>query len=156
MKKKPVGQINLLIEAGKANPAPPIGPALGQRGLNIMEFCKRFNDECTKKGLEVGLRVSVVITYFQDKTFVIEIKQPPVSVLVTKYAKLKKGSSKPGFDSAGKITKAIVRDIAVMKLDDMGYKDFKDQEGNVPEDVLNSAIKMVEGTCRSMGVEVVE
>ncbi|MCE2993846.1 MAG: 50S ribosomal protein L11 [Candidatus Jidaibacter sp.] len=145
MKKKEVlGTISLLIEAGKANPSPPVGPALGQRGLNIMDFCKKFNDECVKLKMEIGVPVPVVISYYADKSFTLEIKQPPVSILVKKKLKLPKGSKKSGTEFVGAITSADAAEIAKIKLQDMGLG-----EGD-----LEAGVKMVEGTCRSMGVKV--
>lgn len=143
-KKEVVGTISLLIEAGKANPSPPVGPALGQRGLNIMDFCKKFNEECTKLKMEMGVPVPVVISYYADKSFTLEIKQPPVSVQIKKRLKLAKGSKKAGTEFVGTITAADMSEIAKIKLQDMG----------LGEDSLDAAVKMVEGTCRSMGVKV--
>lgn len=141
-KKEPVGFISLQIPAGQANPSPPVGPALGQRGLNIMEFCKQFNEQCVKQKIEPGLLTPVVIAYYADKTFTMVLKKPPVSVLVKKALKLKSGSKTPGTQSAGTITMAQVEEIAKTKMDDMGVDD------------LVAASQMVIGTCKSMGVKV--
>jgi len=140
--KQPVGQIKLQVAAGKANPAPPIGPALGQRGLNIMEFCKQFND--MTKALEPGMPVPVVITYFADKTFTIEAKTAPTSFWIRKKAKLDKGSTAPGRQEVGQITYADAKEIAAMKMKDMGL------------DSIDSAVKSVMGTAFSMGIKVVD
>lgn len=140
--KKIVGQIKLQIPAGKANPSPPVGPALGQRGLNIMEFCKQFNERT--KAMEVGMPIPVVITAYADKTFVFETKTPPVSFFVKKYSGLAKGSKIPGRERIGKISMSQVEEIAKLKMIDMGVEDIK------------AAMNMVAGSARSMGVEVVE
>lgn len=137
-------QVSLIIPAGSANPAPPIGPILGQRGLNIMEFCKRFNDECTKAGIEKGLPIKVTITFYPDKSFEIELKGSPVPVLIKKALKLTSASKKPGTEFVGNITIEQITVIAKTKLNDMGL------------DNVDSAIKMVVGTCRSMGIKVTE
>ncbi|MES1201109.1 MAG: 50S ribosomal protein L11 [Pseudomonadota bacterium] len=148
MAKKVMGQIKLQVPAGAANPSPPIGPALGQRGLNIMEFCKGFNARTQE--IEKGNPCPVVITYYQDKSFTFEIKTPPASFLIKKAAKMataKKpgsGSKKPGVDFVGKITMAQCKDIAKTKAKDLNAVD------------LDQAAKMIAGTARSMGVEVVE
>lgn len=148
MAKKVTGYLKLQVPAGAANPSPPIGPALGQRGLNIMEFCKGFN--ARTQDMEKGMPCPVVITYYQDKSFTFEIKTPPASFFIKKAAKLptaKKpgsGSKKPGVDFVGKITKAQCREIAQAKLKDL----------NAPD--LDQAALMIQGTARSMGVEVVE
>ena len=148
MAKKVMGQIKLQVPAGAANPSPPIGPALGQRGLNIMEFCKGFNARTQE--IEKGNPCPVVITYYQDKSFTFEIKTPPASFLIKKAAKLataKKpgsGSKTPGTNTVGKITKAQCRDIAKAKLKDLNAQD------------IEQAAQMIMGTARSMGVEVVE
>ena len=148
MAKKIAGYIKLQVPAGAANPSPPIGPALGQRGLNIMEFCKAFNAATQK--MEAGSPVPVVITAYQDKSFTFEIKTPPASFLIKKAAKLataKKpgsGSKKPGVDFVGKITMAQCKDIAKAKQKDLNAAD------------LDQAAKMIAGTARSMGVQVVE
>jgi len=138
--KKIVGLIKLQVPAGKANPSPPIGPALGQRGLNIMEFCKAFNAQT--QGLEVGLPVPVVITAYQDKSFTFVMKTPPASVLIRKAAKIEKGSPKPHTDKVGKLTRAQVEDIARAKTPDLTAAD------------LEAAVRTIAGSARSMGVEV--
>jgi large subunit ribosomal protein L11 len=147
MAKKVMGQIKLQVPAGAANPSPPIGPALGQRGLNIMEFCKGFNARTQE--MEKGQPCPVVITYYQDKSFTFEIKTPPASFFIKKAAKLptaKKpgsGSKLPGRNSVGQITMAQCRDIAKSKMKDLNAND------------IDHAATMIAGTARSMGVEVV-
>lgn len=143
-KKEALGTIKLNIIAHQANPSPPVGPALGQRGLNIMDFCKRFNDECKKQNYDQGDLIPVVITYYADKTFTFETKLSPVPNLIKKELKLKSGSKTPGTQFAGEINKAQIEKIAKMKLKDMGV------------DSIDSAMRMVEGTCVSMGIKVVE
>jgi len=138
--KKVVGFIKLQVPAGKANPSPPIGPALGQRGLNIMEFCKAFNAQT--QGVEPGLPLPVVITAYQDKSFTFIIKTPPTSVLIRKAAKIEKGSPKPHTDKVGRLTKAQVEQIAKQKQPDLTAAD------------LEAAMRTVAGSARSMGVEV--
>jgi large subunit ribosomal protein L11 len=138
--KKIVGFIKLQVPAGKANPSPPIGPALGQRGLNIMEFCKAFNAQT--QGVEPGLPLPVVITAFQDKSFTFIIKTPPTSVLIRKAVKIEKGSPKPHTDKVGKLTRAQVEAIAKQKQPDLTAAD------------LEAAMRTVAGSARSMGVEV--
>jgi large subunit ribosomal protein L11 len=138
--KKIVGLIKLQVPAGKANPSPPIGPALGQRGLNIMEFCKAFNAQT--QGMEVGLPVPVVITAYQDKSFTFVMKTPPASVLIKKAAKIDKGSPKPHLDKVGKLTRAQVEDIARAKTPDLTAAD------------LDAAVRTIAGSARSMGIEV--
>ena len=140
MAKKIVGFIKLQVPAGKANPSPPIGPALGQRGLNIMEFCKAFNAQT--QGVEPGLPLPVVITAFADKSFTFIIKTPPATVLIKKAVKLDKGSAKPHSDKVGKITRAQLEEIAKTKLKDMNAAD------------INAAVKTLAGSARSMGVTV--
>ena len=140
--KKVIGQIKLQILAGKANPAPPIGPALGQKGLNIAEFCKQFNEKT--KNEDPSMKLPVIITAYVDRSFSFIIKAPPVSDLIKKYAGLQKGSSTPGRESAGKLKKEDVVKIAEMKFDDRGL------------DELGLATKAVEGTARSMGVSIVD
>jgi large subunit ribosomal protein L11 len=140
MAKKVVGLIKLQVPAGKANPSPPIGPALGQRGLNIMEFCKAFNAQTQK--MEPGLPVPVVITAYQDKSFTFIMKTPPASVLISKAAKIEKGSARPNTDKVGKITRAQAEDIAKAKMPDLTAAD------------LNAAVRTIAGSARSMGVEV--
>jgi len=140
MAKKIVGFIKLQVPAGKANPSPPIGPALGQRGLNIMEFCKAFNAQT--QGMEPGLPLPVVITAFADKSFTFIIKTPPVAVLIKKAIKLDKGSAKPATDKVGKITRAQLEEIAKTKQKDMTAAD------------LDAAVRTIAGSARSMGVTV--
>ncbi len=140
MAKKIIGFIKLQIPAGKANPSPPVGPALGQRGLNIMEFCKAFNAQT--QGMEPGLMLPVVITAFADKTFTFILKTPPATVLIKKALKLDKGSGKPHLDKVGNITRAQLEDIAKMKMKDLNAAD------------LDAAVKIIAGSARSMGVTV--
>ena len=140
MAQKVVGLIKLQVPAGKANPSPPIGPALGQRGLNIMEFCKAFNAQTQK--MEPGLPVPVVITAYQDKSFTFVMKTPPASVLISKAAKIEKGSARPNTDKVGKITRAQAEDIAKAKMPDLTAAD------------LNAAVRTIAGSARSMGVDV--
>ena len=140
MAKKIVGFIKLQVPAGKANPSPPIGPALGQRGLNIMEFCKAFNAQTQK--VEPGLMLPVVITAFTDKSFTFIIKTPPAPVLIKKALKLEKGSSKPHVDKVGKLTRAQAEEIAKTKMPDLTASD------------LNAAVRTIAGSARSMGVDV--
>ena len=134
--------VKLQVPAGAANPSPPIGPALGQRGLNIMEFCKAFNAQTQK--MEKGTPIPVVITVYPDRSFTFEMKTPPVSYFLKKAAKLESGSKTPGRDKAGTITKAQVREIAEQKMKDLNC------------DTIEAAMKMVEGSARSMGIEVGE
>ena len=138
MAKKIVGFIKLQVPAGKANPSPPIGPALGQRGLNIMECCKAFNAQT--QGVEPGLPLPVVITAFADKSFTFIIKTPPATVLIKKAIKLDKGSPRPHTDKVGKITRAQLEEIAKTKMKDMTAAD------------LDAAVRTIAGTARSMGV----
>ena len=140
MAKKIVGFIKLQVPAGKANPSPPIGPALGQRGLNIMEFCKAFNAQTQK--MEPGLMLPVVITAYADKSFTFILKSPPASVLIRKVLKLDKGSSKPHTDKVGKLTRAQAEEIAKMKQPDLTAAD------------MEAAVRTIAGSARSMGVEV--
>jgi len=140
MAKKIVGFIKLQIPAGKANPSPPIGPALGQRGLNIMEFCKAFNAQT--QGIEPGLVLPVVITAFADKSFTFQLKSPPASVLIKKALKLDKGSQRPNAQKVGKLTRAQLEEIAKVKLKDMTGAD------------LDAVVRTIAGTARSMGVTV--
>ncbi|HQZ45973.1 MAG TPA: 50S ribosomal protein L11 [Usitatibacteraceae bacterium] len=140
MAKKIIGFIKLQVPAGKANPSPPIGPALGQRGLNIMEFCKAFNAQTQK--VEAGLMLPVVITAFADKSFTFIIKTPPAPVLIKKALKLEKGSSKPHSDKVGKLTRAQAEEIAKTKMPDLTAAD------------LEAAVRTIAGSARSMGVEV--
>ena len=140
MAKKIVGFIKLQVPAGKANPSPPIGPALGQRGLNIMEFCKAFNAQT--QGMEPGLVLPVVMTAFADKSFTFVLKSPPASVLIKKTLKLDKGSAKPHLEKVGKLTRAQAEDIAKIKIKDLTGAD------------LDAAVRTVAGTARSMGITV--
>ena len=140
MAKKIVGFVKLQVPAGKANPSPPIGPALGQRGLNIMEFCKAFNAQT--QGIEPGLPLPVVITAFADKSFTFIIKTPPTSVLIRKAAKIEKGSSKPNSEKVGRLTRAQVEQIAKQKTPDLTAAN------------LEAAMRTVAGSARSMGVDV--
>jgi large subunit ribosomal protein L11 len=140
MAKKIVGFIKLQIPAGKANPSPPVGPALGQRGLNIMEFCKAFNAQTSS--MEPGLKLPVVITAFADKSFTFILKSPPATVLIKRAIKLDKGSSKPNADKVGKITRAQLEEIAKIKTKDLTGAD------------LDAQVKTIAGTARSMGVTV--
>ena len=140
MAKKIVGFIKLQVPAGKANPSPPIGPALGQRGLNIMEFCKAFNAQT--QGVEPGLPLPVVITAFADKSFTFIIKTPPATVLIKKAVKIDKGSKVPNKDKVGKITRAQLEEIAKTKLKDMNAAD------------VDAAVRTLAGSARSMGVTV--
>ncbi|GBD45021.1 50S ribosomal protein L11 [bacterium HR40] len=142
MAKKVIGQIRLQVPAGKATPSPPIGPALGQRGLNIMEFCKKFNAET--QGLEPGMPIPVVITAYSDRTFTFVTKTPPATWLLRRAAGIEKGSQTPGKAKAGRVTLAQCRDIAQLKLKDMNVED------------LDAATRSIVGTARSMGLEVVE
>ena len=140
MAKKVAGFLKLQVPAGAANPSPPIGPALGQRGLNIMAFCKDFNAKTSQ--LEKGSPIPVVITIYQDKSFTFEMRTPPVSYFIKKAAKLESGSKAPGRDKAGKITKAQVKEIAEKKMGDLNCS------------TVEAAMRMVEGSARSMGIEV--
>jgi large subunit ribosomal protein L11 len=139
MAKKVTGIVRLQIPAGQANPAPPVGPALGQQGVNIMEFCKQFNAATQK---DAGLVIPVVITVFVDKTFTFITKTPPASTLLKKAANIAKGSGTPNKDKVGKVTKQQVLDIAKLKMKDLNATD------------LERAARMVAGTARSMGIEV--
>jgi large subunit ribosomal protein L11 len=140
MAKKIVGYIKLQVPAGKANPSPPIGPALGQRGLNIMEFCKAFNAKT--QGMEPGLPIPVVITAFADKSFTFIMKTPPATVLIKKAIKLDKGSAKPHLDKVGTITRAQLEEIAKAKEPDLTAAD------------MDAAVRTIAGTARSMGIIV--
>ena len=140
MAKKVAGFLKLQVPAGAANPSPPIGPALGQRGLNIMAFCKDFNAKTGQ--LEKGSPIPVVITIYQDKSFTFEMRTPPVSYFIKKAAKLESGSKAPGRDKVGKITKAQVKEIAEKKMADLNCS------------TVESAMRMIEGSARSMGIEV--
>jgi large subunit ribosomal protein L11 len=141
MAKKIAGYIKLQVPAGAANPSPPIGPALGQRGLNIMEFCKAFNAKTAQ--MEKGTPIPVVITAYQDRSFTFEMKLPPMSFYLKKAAKIAGGSKTPGRNPAGKVTKEQIREIAQAKLPDLNC------------DSVESAMAIVEGSARSMGLEVV-
>jgi large subunit ribosomal protein L11 len=141
MAKKVMAQIKLQVAAGKANPSPPIGPALGQHGVNIMDFCKAFN---ARTANNEGMITPVVITVYQDRTFTFVTKTPPASVLLKKAAKLPKGSSDPKREKIGKVTRAQVEEIANLKMVDLNAYD------------LDAACKIVAGTARSMGIEVVQ
>jgi large subunit ribosomal protein L11 len=138
-KKEITGYVKLQIPAGKANPAPPVGPALGQHGVNIMEFCKAYNAQT--QGLE-GQVIPVVITIYSDRTFTFVLKTPPASELIKKAAGIVKGSGSPKKDKVGKVTAAQVREIAQQKMPDLNAVD------------IEGAIKIIEGTARSMGIEV--
>jgi len=142
MAKKVTGFLKLQVPAGAANPSPPIGPALGQRGLNIMEFCKAFNAQTQK--MEKGVPIPVIITTYQDRSFTFEMKTPPVSYFLKKAAKLDSGSKTPGREPVGKVTKKQVREIAEQKMKDLNC------------DTVEAAMKMIEGSARSMGLQVVE
>ena len=143
MAKKIIGFIKLQVAAGKANPSPPIGPALGQRGLNIMEFCKAFN--AATQGLEPGMPIPVVITAYSDRTFTFVTKTPPVSYFLKKAAGLSKGSQTPGRGgNVGKVTLEQIRGIAEQKMKDLNCSE------------VDSAVNMIVGSARSMGLEVVE
>ena len=139
MAKKVIANIKLQIKAGKATPSPPIGPALGQHGVNIMEFCKAYN-ALTQN--QEGMIIPVVITVYADRSFTFVTKTPPASVLLKQAAKIQSGSKAPGRDKAGAVTKAQVREIAEKKMKDLNC------------DTVESAMKMVEGSARSMGLEV--
>ena len=141
MAKKVAGQLKLQVAAGSATPSPPIGPALGQRGINIMEFCKAFN--AATQDVEKGQPTPVVITYYQDKSFTFVMKTPPVTYFLKKAANLKSGSKEPGKASAGTISRDKVREIAEAKMKDLNAND------------VEAAMRMVEGSARSMGLEVV-
>ena len=140
MAKKVAGYLKLQVPAGSATPSPPIGPALGQRGINIMEFCKAFNARTQE--IEVGQPTPVIITYFSDKSFQMEIKTPPASYLIKKAAKLKSGAKLPGKETAGTVTLAQVREIAETKMKDLNAND------------IEAAMLIVAGSARSMGIEV--
>ena len=142
MAKKITGYIKLQVPAGAANPSPPSGPALGQRGLAIMEFCKQFNAQTAKE--EKGTPIPVVITVYGDRSFTFEMRTPPMSYFLKKAAKLESGSKTPGRDSAGTVTKAQVKEIAEKKMKDLNC------------DTIDAAMRMVEGSARSMGIQVGE
>ena len=140
MAKKLVGKLKLQVPAGKANPSPPVGPALGQRGINIMEFCKAFNAKTQE--LEVGAPCPTVISYYQDKSFTMEIKSPPASYFLKKAANLKSGAKTPSREVAGHVTVTQVREIAEAKMKDLNAND------------VEAAMKIILGSARSMGIEV--
>jgi len=141
MAKKVVGMIKLQIPAGQANPSPPVGPALGQHGVNIMEFCKVFNARTQN---QQGMIIPVVITVYQDRSFTFITKTPPASVLLRKAAGLEKASHNPGKEVAGKVTRSQVKEIAELKMPDLNAVD------------IEAAMRIIEGTARSMGVQVVD
>ena len=141
MAKKVTGQIRLQIPAGAANPAPPIGPALGAAGCNIMDFCKKFNAATQAQS---GMIIPVVITVYQDRSFTFICKSPPASVLIKKAAGLSSASHKPGKETAGKVTRAQIREIVKIKKEDINARDEE------------AAMRIIEGTARSMGIEVVD
>lgn len=140
MAKKVQSYIKLQVAAGKANPSPPVGPALGQHGVNIMEFCKAFNAET--QGMEPGLPVPVIITVYSDRSFTFVKKSPPAAVLLFKAAGLKGGSGEPNTKKVGKVTRAQLEEIAQMKMADLNAND------------LDEAVKIIAGTARSAGIEV--
>ncbi|MBU0604647.1 MAG: 50S ribosomal protein L11 [Gammaproteobacteria bacterium] len=140
MAKKIVGYVKLQVPAGKANPSPPIGPALGQRGLNIMEFCKAFNAKT--QGMEPGLPIPVVITAYADKSFTFEMKSPPATILIKKAAGITKGSARPHTDKVGKVTRAQLEEIVKTKTKDLTAAD------------LDAAVRTIAGSARSMGITV--
>ncbi len=142
MAKKLLGQLKLQIPAGAANPSPPVGPALGQRGINIMEFCKAFNAKTQE--MEKGMPLPVIITYYQDKSFTFEVKTPPASYLLKRAANLQKGGQTPGRSVAGKVSMAQCREIAEMKLKDLNTDD------------ADQGAKIIAGSARAMGLEVTE
>jgi len=141
MAKKVVGEIKLQIPAGQANPSPPVGPALGQRGVNIMEFCKAFNAATQS---QQGMITPVVVTVYADRSFTFITKTPPASVLLKKAAGIEKGSKEPGKEKVGKVTRAQIREIGQIKMSDLTVRS------------LEAAEKTVEGTARSLGLEIVE
>ena len=140
MAKKLAGTMKLQVPAGQANPSPPVGPALGQRGINIMEFCKAFNAKT--QDMEPGAPCPTVVTYYQDKSFTMDIKTPPASYYLKKAAKLKSAANNPGRETVGSVTVAQVREIAEAKMKDLNA------------DTVEAAMLMVEGSARSMGLEV--
>jgi len=140
MAKKIVGTLKLQVPAGQANPSPPVGPALGQRGINIMEFCKAFN--ARTQNVEQGAPCPTIITYFADKSFALEIRTPPASHFLKKAAKLQSGSQTPGRESVGSVTSRQVREIAEAKMQDLNANS------------IDQAMKIVAGSARSMGIEV--
>ncbi|WP_417244270.1 50S ribosomal protein L11 [Celeribacter sp.] len=140
MAKKLAGKMKLQVPAGQANPSPPVGPALGQRGINIMEFCKAFNAKTQE--MEAGSPCPTIITYYQDKSFTMEIKTPPASYFLKKAAKLKSGATNPGRDTVGSVTVAQVKEIAEAKMKDLNAND------------IDAAMQIIIGSARSMGIEV--
>ena len=140
MAKKRIGSLKLQVKAGQANPSPPVGPALGQRGINIMEFCKAFNAKTAD--MEPGAPCPTIITYYQDKSFTMDIKTPPASYFLKKAAKLTSGSKTPGKTTAGTVTVAQVKEIAEAKMKDLNAND------------VESAMQIILGSARSMGIEV--
>ena len=140
MAKKRIGSLKLQVKAGQANPSPPVGPALGQRGINIMEFCKAFNARTAD--MEPGAPCPTIITYYQDKSFTMDIKTPPASYFLMKAAKLKGGANNPGKETKGTVTVAQVREIAEAKMKDLSAHD------------VEQAMKIILGSARSMGIEV--
>ena len=142
MAKKVTGFLKLQVPAGAANPSPPIGPALGQRGLNIMEFCKAFNAQTQK--IEKNTPIPVIITTYQDRSFTFELKTPPVSYFLKKAAKLGSGSKTPGREIVGEVTQKQLREIAEQKMKDLNC------------DTIEAAVKMISGSARSMGLTVAE
>ncbi len=142
MAKKVEAYIKLQVPAGSANPSPPVGPALGQHGVNIMEFCKAFNAQT--QNLEKGMPIPVVITVYNDRSFTFVTKTPPASILLKKAAGVQKGSSVPNLDKVGKVTKSQIREIAETKMPDLNAND------------MDAAMRIIEGSARSMGIDVVE
>ena len=141
MAKKVIAQVRLQLQAGKATPAPPVGPALGQHGVNIMEFCKKFNEVTASKA---GMLIPVVITIYEDRSFTFITKTPPASFLLMKAAKIDKGSGEPNRIKVGKVTRKQIREIAELKLEDLNTKD------------IEAAMRIIEGTAKSMGIEIVD
>ncbi|PQO24342.1 50S ribosomal protein L11 [Rhodobacteraceae bacterium WD3A24] len=140
MAKKVIGQLKLQVPAGQANPSPPVGPALGQRGINIMEFCKAFNARTQE--VEPGAPCPTVITYYQDKSFTLDIKTPPAAYYLKKASKVKSGSKTPGRSNVGTVTKKQIREIAETKMKDLSAND------------IESAMLIIVGSAKSMGIEV--
>lgn len=141
MAKKVIGELKLQIPAGKANPSPPVGPALGQRGVNIMEFCKAFNEKTKDMG---NFNIPVIITVYQDKSFTFIAKKPPVTDLIKKAMNVQKGSDNPLKNKIGSLTSAQLEEIAKIKMEDLNTKD------------IDSAKKIVAGSARSMGIEIID
>ncbi|AFG35270.1 50S ribosomal protein L11 [Fervidobacterium pennivorans subsp. shakshaketiis] len=141
MAKKVVAQVRLVLEAGKATPAPPVGPALGQRGVNLMEFCKKFNAVTADKA---GLLIPVIVTVYDDRSFTFVTKTPPASFLLKRAAKINSGSPEPKRKIVGKVTRQQIREIAELKMPDLNAND------------IEAAMRIIEGTARSMGLEVVD